>query len=165
MREVVLSGCLRRLGFRPFFGRREKRLAADAMARLGITPLADRCYRDLSGGQQQRVLLARAFCAAGKLLLLDEPIAGLDPMAMEDMYRIIAEMNRPVSERPLPGHPHLSGGVAVVMVSHDVAAAVRYADHILHLGNHGAWFGTTAAYLETPEGRRFAAKGKEGETV
>ena len=66
---------------------------------------------------------------------------------------------------PLPGHPHLSGGVAVVMVSHDVAAAVRYADHILHLGNHGAWFGTTAAYLETPEGRRFAAKGKEGETV
>ena len=86
-------------------------------------------------------------------------------MAMEDMYRIIAEMNRPVSERPLPGHPHLSGGVAVVMVSHDVAAAVWYADHILHLGNHGAWFGTTAAYLETPEGRRFAAKGKEGETV
>ena len=154
-----------RLGFRPFFGRREKRLAADAMARLGITPLADRCYRELSGGQQQRVLLARAFCAAGKLLLLDEPIAGLDPMAMEDMYRIIAEMNRPVSERPLPGHPHLSGGVAVVMVSHDVAAAVRYADHILHLGNHGAWFGSTAAYLETPEGRRFAAKGKEGETV
>ena len=161
VREVVLSGCLRRLGF----GRREKRLAADAMARLGITPLAERCYRELSGGQQQRVLLARAFCAAGKLLLLDEPIAGLDPMAMVDMYRIIAEMNRPVSERPLPGHPHLSGGVAVVMVSHDVAAAVRYADHILHLGNHGAWFGTTAAYLETPEGRRFAAKGKEGETV
>ncbi len=165
VREVVLSGCLRRIGCRPFFGRREKRLAADAMARLGITPLAERCYRELSGGQQQRVLLARAFCAAGKLLLLDEPIAGLDPMAMEDMYRVIAEMNCPVSDRPLPGHQHLSGGVAVVMVSHDVAAAVRYADHILHLGSQGAWFGTTAEYLKTPEGRLFASGGKDGEST
>lgn len=139
--------------------------ARKLLEKMGLSDKENAYPCELSGGQQQRVLLARAFCAAGKLLLLDEPIAGLDPMAMEDMYRIIAEMNRPVSERPLPGHPHLSGGVAVVMVSHDVAAAVRYADHILHLGNHGAWFGTTAAYLETPEGRRFAAKGKEGETV
>ena len=118
-----------------------------------------------SQGWNMRIELAKILLSKPDVLLLDEPIAGLDPMAMEDMHRIIAEMNRPVSERPLPGHPHLSGGVAVVMVSHDVAAAVRYADHILHLGNHGAWFGTTAAYLETPEGRRFAAKGKEGETV
>ncbi len=161
VQEVVLSGCLRRIGFRPFFGKHEKRLAADAMTRLGITPLAGRCYRELSGGQQQRVLLARAFCAADKLLLLDEPIAGLDPVAMQEMYHIIAEMNRPASERPLPGHPHLSGGVAVVMVSHDIAASLQYADHILHLGNHGAWFGTTAAYLETADGKRFTESAKE----
>lgn len=163
VREVVLSGCLRRLGYHPFFGRAEKRLAADAMARLGITQLAGRCYRELSGGQQQRVLLARAFCATGKLLLLDEPIAGLDPLAMKEMYRIISEMNHPVSERPLPGHPHLSGGVAVVMVSHDVTTAVQYADHILHLGNRGAWFGTTADYLKTPDGQRLTADAKGGE--
>lgn len=171
VREVVQSGCLRRMGNRPFVGRNEKKLANDAMARLGITDLAGRCYRELSGGQQQRVLLARAFCAADKLLLLDEPIAGLDPMAMKEMYGVIAEMNRPAAERPLPGHPHLAGGVAVVMVSHDVTAAVRYADHILHLGNHRAWFGTTEEYLRTPEGQSLsehdAANGKgngEGRT-
>lgn len=156
VREVVMSGCLRRLGRRPFPGRSERQLVNDALARLGITDLSDRCYRELSGGQQQRVLLARAFCAAGKLLLLDEPIAGLDPVAMKDMYTVIAEMNDPAPERPLPGHPHLSGGVAVVMVSHDIHTAVRYADHILHIGSHGAWFGKTAEYLETPEGREFA---------
>lgn len=159
VREVVQSGCLRRLGKRPFLGRSEKKLAADAMARLGITELAGRCYRELSGGQQQRVLLARAFCAADQLLLLDEPIAGLDPQAMKDMYGVIAEMNRPAAERPLPGHPHLAGGVAVVMVSHDVTAAVRYADHILHLGNRHAWFGTTEEYLKTPEGQCFSGEG------
>lgn len=167
VREVVSSGCLRRLGRRPFLGRSERQLVNDALARLGITDLSDRCYRELSGGQQQRVLLARAFCAAGKLLLLDEPIAGLDPVAMKDMYSIISDMNRATGERPLPGHPHLAGGVAVVMVSHDIHTAVRFADHILHLGSHGAWFGTTADYLETPEGQEFAgcAEHKEDMTL
>lgn len=155
VREVVLSGCLKRLGHRPFYGRNEKRLANEAMARLGITPLADRCYRSLSGGQQQRVLLARAFCAAGKMILLDEPIAGLDPAAMQDMYHAIAEMNRPTASRPTVGHPHLAPGVAVIMISHDLPSAIRYATHILHLGGAEPFFGTTQEYLQTPEGRRF----------
>lgn len=160
VREVVLSGCLHRLGLRPFYGRTEKRLAAEAMAHMGITALADRCYRELSGGQQQRVLLARAWCAAGKMILLDEPIAGLDPMAMQEMYGMIADMNHPSPSRPTVGRPHLRPGVAVVMVSHDVQSAVKYATHILHMGKATTFFGTVEAYLQTDEGRRFAGAGR-----
>jgi zinc transport system ATP-binding protein len=142
VREIVRSGCLRRSGMRPFWRASDKRLADEAMLRMGIDHLAGRCYRELSGGQQQRVLLARAYCATGKLILLDEPIAGLDPLAMTEMYNMIADMNRE--------------GVAVVMVSHDVSAAVSYASHILHMGKATSFFGTTEEYLATPVGQQFA---------
>ena len=144
VREIVRSGCLKKSGFRPFWRASDKRMADEAMARMGIDHLAGKCYRELSGGQQQRVLLARAYCATGKLILLDEPIAGLDPMAMTEMYRMIADLNRE--------------GVAVVMVSHDVSAAVQYATHILHMGKTTSFFGTTEAYLATPVGQQFARR-------
>lgn len=144
VKEIVRSGCLRRAGMRPFFRASDKKLAEEAMVRMDIDHLASRCYRELSGGQQQRVLLARAFCATGQLILLDEPIAGLDPLAMIEMYNMIADMNRE--------------GVAVVMVSHDVAAAVNYASHILHLGKTTSFFGTTEEYLTTPVGQQFARR-------
>jgi zinc transport system ATP-binding protein len=144
VREIVRSGCLKKSGFRPFWRASDKKLAHEAMARMGIDHLAGRCYRELSGGQQQRVLLARAYCATGKLILLDEPIAGLDPMAMTEMYRMIADLNRE--------------GVAVVMVSHDVSAAVQYATHILHMGKTTSFFGTTEEYLATPVGQQFARR-------
>lgn len=144
VKEIVRSGCLRRAGLRPFLRRRDKRLADEAMTRMGIDHLAKKCYRELSGGQQQRVLLARAFCATGQLILLDEPIAGLDPLAMTEMYHMIAEMNRE--------------GAAVIMVSHDVSAAVQYATHILHMGKTTSFFGTTEEYLSTPVGQQFARR-------
>ncbi len=145
VREIVRSGCLRRAGMRPFWRADDRLLADEAMIRMGIEHLAGKCYRELSGGQQQRVLLARAFCATGPLIVLDEPIAGLDPLAMTEMYRMIADLNRE--------------GVAVVMVSHDVSAAVTYADHILHIGKTGNFFGTTEHYLWTPMGQQFARRG------
>lgn len=148
VKEIVLSGCLHRAGMSPFWSREHRRLAKEAMERMGIDGLASRCYRELSGGQQQRVLLARAYCAAGKILILDEPIAGLDPLAMTEMYRMIADMNRE--------------GVAVVMVSHDVEAAVSYADHILHVSKTTTFFGTTEAYLKTPVGQQFAHRERGG---
>ena len=148
VREIVRSGCLKRSGICPFWRASDKKLADEAMARMGIDHLAGRCYRELSGGQQQRVLLARAFCATGKLILLDEPIAGLDPMAMTEMYGMIADLNRE--------------GVAVVMVSHDVAAAVKYATHILHMSKTTTFFGTTEAYLATPVGQQFARRERGG---
>lgn len=145
VREIVRSGCLHRAGMRPFWSRDEKKLADEAMERMGVSSLAGRCYRELSGGQQQRVLLARAFCATGDMIVLDEPIAGLDPLAMNEMYGMIAELNRE--------------GVAVVMVSHDVAAAVNYASHILHIGKTTHFFGKTETYLWTPMGQQFARRG------
>ena len=144
VREIVRSGCLKKSGIRPFWRASDKKLADEAMARMGIDHLAGRCYRELSGGQQQRVLLARAYCATGKLILLDEPIAGLDPMAMTEMYSMIADLNRE--------------GVAVVMVSHDVSAAVNYATHILHMSKTTTFFGTTEEYLATPVGQQFVRR-------
>lgn len=143
VREVVQSGCLNRSGLRPFYSRQEKQLAADNMERMGITHLKNRCYRELSGGQQQRVLLARALCATKKLLLLDEPVAGLDPVVTEELYRLVEDLHR--------------SGVTVIMVTHDVTAALRYATHILHVSHKPLFYGTKEAYLQTPTGQAFAS--------
>lgn len=143
--EVVRSGCLNRAGLRPFYGKKEKARAADAIKSMMIDEIKHKSYRELSGGQQQRVLLARAFCAAEKLLLLDEPAAGLDPVATAELYRLIRHLNTCV-------------GMTVIMVSHDLAAAVFYANKILHIHENGSYFGTTEEYINTPY---YAAMQKE----
>ncbi len=140
--EVVLSGCLNSLGLHFFYSKNEKRRASDNMDLLGITDLSDRCYRDLSGGQQQRVLLARALCATKKLLLLDEPVTGLDPVIAGELYHVI---------RDLREQKHIT----IIMVSHDVSGAVREADHILHLANVQKFCGPTVRYINDPVGRAF----------
>jgi len=151
VREIVQSGCLNRCGLRPFFNQEEKKLASDMMEKLEITHLAKRCYRELSGGQQQRVLLARALCAAQKMLLLDEPVTGLDPKAMNEMYELIARLNR-------------EDNITVIMVSHDMNAAVKYASHILHIGGRQLFFGTKTDYLRSKVGQAFLeASGAGGE--
>ena len=142
VKEIVLSGCQGRCGFRAFYNKEEKALARENMERMGLTELTARCYRELSGGQQQRVLLARALCAARKVLLLDEPVAGLDPRVTMDMYELIAGLNRE--------------GITIIMISHDIAAAAKYASHILHIGN-SIFFGTREAYLKSDTGRFFLA--------
>lgn len=148
VKEIVLSGCQGRCGFRPFYSREEKTLARENMERMGITDLADRCYRDLSGGQQQRVLLARALCATGKVLLLDEPVAGLDPKVTAQMYDLIEGLNKE--------------GITIIMISHDISAAVRYASHILHIGDR-VFFGSREEYLKSGIGKSFVEMGKGGE--
>lgn len=143
VQEIVLSGCLGRDGFRPFYSKADKALAAQNMERMNITALKKRCYRELSGGQQQRVLLARALCATQKILLLDEPVAGLDPKVTADMYALIDSLNK-------------NDGVTVIMISHDVDKALRYASHILHIGS-ACFFGTREEYAA------FHAAQKEGQ--
>ena len=139
--EVVLSGCQGRCGLRPFYNREEKQIAKNAMEQLEVTPLARTCYRDLSGGQQQRVLLARAMCASDKMLVLDEPVSGLDPKMAETMYRLVERINK---ER----------GITVIMISHDVKEAIPYATHILHMGRD-YFFGTVEEYSQSHFGNTF----------
>lgn len=140
--EVVLSGCLNSLGRRLHYSAADRERARMNMERMGIEDLANKSYQDLSGGQQQRVLLARALCATKKLLLLDEPVTGLDPIATGEMYNLIKLVN-------------LCDGITVIMVSHDIHEAVRYASHILHLGHRQLYFGTAADYRESALARRF----------
>lgn len=142
--EVVLSGCLNRMGLFPFYRKKERDLARTNMQKMGIEHLAKHCYRELSGGQQQRVLLARALCATRKLLLLDEPVAGLDPKVTAEMYELIYRLNR-------------EDKITVIMISHDIAAAVRYASHILHIGHTPLFFGPTREYCQSAIGKAFAA--------
>ena len=120
VKEIVLSGCQGRCGLRPFYSKVEKDLASNNIRLMGIEDLASRCYRELSGGQQQRVLLARALCAAGKVLLMHEPVAGLDPEASKNMYELISKLNK--------------NGMSVIMISHDIEASEKYATHILSFG-------------------------------
>ena len=93
VKEIVLSGCQGRMGLRPFYSKSDRLLAEKNMKKMDITDLSKRCYRELSGGQQQRVLLARALCATQKLLLLDEPVSGLDPRVTAEMYQTIKSLN------------------------------------------------------------------------
>ena len=148
--EVVLSGCLNQLGFKPFYTKDQKETAKKWMDRLEICDLAKRSYKQLSGGQQQRVLLARALCATTKLIVLDEPVSGLDPVVTEKLYELICQINR-------------EDKITVVMVSHDLAAALRYSTHILQLSDKMLFYGTTDEYKESDVGRRFIGKAGEGD--
>lgn len=142
--EVVLSGCLNSSqAFAPFYTKEQKNKAYENMERLRISDLKDKCYRELSGGQQQRVLLARALCATKSILLLDEPVTGLDPIVTSDFYKLINEIN-------------VGMDITVIMVSHDIASAVENSTHILHLQHKQLFYGKTKDYLETDIGKYFS---------
>ncbi|MBQ4150246.1 MAG: metal ABC transporter ATP-binding protein [Clostridia bacterium] len=143
--EVVLSGNIGQTGLFPFYTRAQKARARGYMEMLGISHIAKKSYRALSGGQQQRVLLARALCAADKILLLDEPTAGLDPLVTKDLYTTVR-------------HLCDEHGMTVIMVSHDIPAAMKYSDRILHLACKLRFIGTTEEYAKTPLGASFGSE-------
>lgn len=138
--EVVLSGNLSRIGMRPFYNKEDKKRAEENMKKLDILDLKKRCYRNLSGGQQQRVLLARALCATDSLILLDEPVAGLDPKVTQDMYHIIEDLNKE--------------GITIIMITHDIPAATKYASHILYIGKNTAMY-RKEAFLDSQIAKMF----------
>ena len=144
--EVALSGCLNQKGSRFFYTRAQKSQALMNLGKLGVLEWKDKSYRELSGGQRQRVLLARALRAAGRLLILDEPITGLDPAAAQDLYKTLSYLNT-------------KEGMAIVMVTHDLGPALRSARSVLHIGQRGTFLGPVADYLASPQGRRFREVG------
>jgi zinc transport system ATP-binding protein len=148
--EVVLSGRQNRRGMRPFYSRKDREAAEENLNRLGIGDLRRQCFRELSGGQQRRVLLARALCASQKLLILDEPAAGLDPLVTADLYRLLSGLNRGM-------------GISIIMVSHDIQGAAAFAGKVLHLQNEQLFFGTAEAYKQSEPGKRFLGKTGEGQ--
>ena len=141
-KDFPATGCLGKRGNRPFYSPKEKQTALSNLERLGIADLKKSCFRDLSGGQKQRALIARALCATDKLLILDEPITGLDPSAIQDFYNIIRKLNREEQ-------------VAILMVSHDMANIVRQAGKILHLQQKALFWGTVQDYLKSGIGNQF----------
>lgn len=140
--EIVLSGRLNQLGWRPFYSAKDRKIVQERMEWMGIAHLKKSSFSDLSGGQQQRVMLARALCATSKLLVLDEPVTGLDPIVTREMYELIARINREQK-------------ITIIMVSHDTKVCLEQATHILHLGNRQLFFGTVEAYRESTIGRHF----------
>lgn len=134
--EVVLSGTLNTKTGNPFYNKKNKQEALEKIEIMGLKGMEKRCYQDLSGGQQQRVLLARALCATTKMILLDEPAAGLDPVVTNDLYEVIHRINKEMN-------------ITVIMVSHDISAALKYSSHILHLSNEQKFFGETKDYVKS----------------
>lgn len=141
VREIVLSGNLSKCGWRPFYSKEDKKRAQENMEKMGITNLAKDSFRNLSGGQKQRVLLARALCASGKVLFLDEPVSGLDPRATMELYQLLKDLNRE--------------GMTMIMVSHDIQAAFTYASHVLHVGKDRTFFGSLDEYEKSEIGKGF----------
>ena len=137
--EVVISGCLSHIGLKPFYSKEEKSIAKANIEKMRLTGFENRSYRELSGGQQQRVLLARALCATKKILLLDEPVSGLDPKVTAEMYETIDALNKE--------------GTTIIMISHDISAALKYATHILHIGKN-VYFGEKEDYIESENFKR-----------
>lgn len=142
--EVVISGSLNHNKLLPFYSKEQKAEAIMNLSRVNMADVKKKCFRELSGGQQQKVLLARALCATKKLLVLDEPVNCLDPIATAEMYDILSTLNKQ--------------GITIVMVSHDINSAVRHATKILHLNDDDYFYGTTHQYLLSPYGSNFVLK-------
>ncbi len=140
--EIVLAGCLNKIGLRPFYTKKEKKFARKYMKKLNILDLEHSCYRELSGGQQRRVLLARALCSTSKLFILDEPCTGLDPVVTRELYQIIKQVN-------------VEMGISIIMVSHDIKSSLEYANKVLHINDENTFFGTIEDYRQSAVGKRF----------
>jgi zinc transport system ATP-binding protein len=139
--EIVLSGNLGRKRLLPFYRQADKRRVEEKLRLLGIEKLKRQCFRELSGGQQRRVLLARSLCAAEKLLVLDEPFAGLDPLISAELYLLLEKINRET-------------GMTVIMVSHEISAA-NCATKVLHLHSQQIFFGSMEDYRQSETGKKF----------
>ena len=151
VREIILSGCQGRCGMRPFYNKSEKMILKYALEKMKIEDISKHCYRELSGGQQQRTLLARALCSARKMLLLDEPVSGLDPNATLEMYNLIEELNH-------------KDNITIIMITHDIQSALKYASHIMRIGKN-IFYGTKEDYINNEKINSFEFENNKGENT
>ena len=149
VREVILSGCLGASGFGPFYTKKQKETADKCIHHLHLEDIRKKSFRDLSGGQQQRVLIARALCATDKMLLLDEPVTGLDAVVTAELYDLIDHLNK-------------VHGATIIMITHDIANGMKYANKVLHLAAGSSFFGTTGEYTDTEFYRNLTGGGANG---
>lgn len=133
VKEVVSSGCLNRGKFSFFMNKEKKRIISENMDKLQISALKNESFSELSGGQKQRVLLARALCATQKLLIIDEPVAGLDPKVTDEMYEAVKKLN--------------DEGITIIMVTHDVTRALRFSNKVVHISYEDSTCLPTDEYL------------------
>ena len=147
VREIVMSGFLGRMGFRPFYNKVEKEKCGKILSQLGATDYQDKSFKDLSGGQQQRVLLARALCATDELLVLDEPTNGLDVRTIKHFYELISKLNR-------------ENGLTVLMVTHSIENVIKYATHIIYLKDNMEFVGSKEEFLNSEHAKYFKLGGE-----
>lgn len=140
--EVVLSGCIKRNSLFPFYRKSDKVLAHENMEKMKISDLKNKCYSDLSGGQQQRVLIARALCATDKLIVMDEPITGLDQKTTLNLYGMLHNLNK-------------NYGLSIIMVSHDIKTSLNYANKVVHMKNRMLFYGDVKDYKQSECGKKF----------
>lgn len=135
--EIVLSGCIKKLGRLPFYRRKDKEYALEVMKIFNISRLAGRPFRELSGGQQQRVLLARAYCSMKKILVLDEPFTGLDPYSVKQLIQTLDTLNKQ--------------GITIIIVSHLVNAALECSKKIVQISKEDVFCGTPEEFKKKEE--------------
>lgn len=142
VQEIVMSGFIGKLSVFPFYKKSQKNKADEILKTLGIYHIKKQCYNKLSGGMQQRVLLARALCAAQNILILDEPVASLDPIITSEFYDIIDKLNK-------------QNNITVIMISHDTAAVEKYATKVIHLSDSSYIFDTAQNYMASEYGKKY----------
>jgi manganese/iron transport system ATP-binding protein/manganese/zinc/iron transport system ATP- binding protein len=133
--DVALMGALARGRWWLPAGRSDRRAATAALERVGLAEVARTRFGELSGGQRQRVLIARSLVQEASVLLLDEPLSGVDPASGEVLARLFAEL--------------AADGRALLVSTHDIDAARAY-DRVLCLNGRQVAFGTPAEVLTRP---------------
>lgn len=118
--EIVLSGTLPDHIKSVIYKKEDKQKAKEIMEKLELYEMRKKCFYELSGGQKQRVLIARSLCATDKTILLDEPVNGLDPKIVLEIYELLQELNK-------------NQGITIIMVSHDVDRALNYATRVIEV--------------------------------